>query len=70
MDNRPGNDEIFFATVSSAGTLVGSDVRITRARLASAAASLVWAGSAFGLAWKDSRDLNSEIYFNLIAPCP
>ena len=46
---------------------IGSDVRITNDPRNSLGSSLVWAGTEYGVSWKDSRDGNYEIYFARIA---
>jgi predicted RecA/RadA family phage recombinase len=66
-DDRDGNREIYFARISAGGVKQGSDVRITNASGVSSAPSLVWAGSEYGVAWYDTRDGNSEIYFACIS---
>jgi hypothetical protein len=65
-DERDGNREIYFTRVSSLGTEVGSDVRITSDSASSdnvGAQSLVWTGSQYGASWCDDRDGTKEVYF-------
>ena len=62
-DDRDGNKEIYFARIGSSGQKIGSDIRITQDGATSDGASLAWTGSEYGLAWRDSRDGNYEIYF-------
>ena len=67
MDSRDGNDEIYFARVSSAGAKQGGDVRISYAPHESYFPSLVWTGSEFGVSWDDARDFSWEVYFARIS---
>ncbi len=62
-DNRDGNNEIYFARLSSSGVKIGSDIRVTQDPSFSSSASLVWTGNQFGVTWYDRRDGNDEIYF-------
>ncbi|MDI7266706.1 MAG: MopE-related protein [Myxococcota bacterium] len=67
-DDRWGNLEIMFARLDNTGTRIGSELRVTADTNASNSPSIVWAGSsAFGLAWGDSFDGDSEVYFARIA---
>src|SRR6185503_11960751 len=68
QDDRDGNPEIYFARLDSAGRKLGTDVRVTNAPGESAAPSLVWVVSEFGLTWHDERDGNTEIYFVRLDP--
>jgi hypothetical protein len=63
LDNREGNDEIYFTRISSSGVKQGSDVRIATSAADSWEPVLVWTGSEYGVAWYDNRDGNDEIYF-------
>jgi len=65
-DNREGNHEIYFVSLSAAG-VPGTEVRITDAIADSTSPSLVWTGSEYGVAWRDRRDGNAEIYFALLS---
>ena len=58
-DSREGYNEIYFARVSSSGTKIGSDVRISNDIFHSERPSLAWSGTAFGVAWHD-RSAASE----------
>ncbi|HUT51877.1 MAG TPA: MopE-related protein [bacterium] len=62
-DYRDLNNEIYFARISSSGSKLGSDIRITSDASYSEIPSLVWTGSEHGVSWLDSRDGNIEIYF-------
>jgi len=62
-DNRDGNEEIYFARLSSSGDKLGSDLRVTSDASYSYIPSLAWTGSEFGVSWQDGRDGNYEIYF-------
>jgi len=62
-ENRDGNDEIYFALLDAAGAKTTADVRVTSDSASSNSPDVVWTGSGYGIAWSDSRDGNSEIYF-------
>ncbi len=62
-DARDGDWEIYFARMSATGARVGPEVRVTSSPGISARAALAWARNGYGLAWRDERDGNQEIYF-------
>jgi hypothetical protein len=62
-DMRDSDEEIYFVRLSSTGTLVGADSRITSSTGESSLPFLMWADGVFGLTWQDQRDGNLEIYF-------
>jgi hypothetical protein len=62
-DERAGNYEIYFSRRDAFGGATGQERRITVDDGVSAYPSLVWTGSEYGLAWRDDRDGNQEIYF-------
>lgn len=66
-DKRDGNDEIYFALLDDAGQKLGSDVRVTTQAASSSLPSLVWNGNGYGIAWRDNRDGNDEIYFTRLS---
>jgi len=66
-DSRGGNDEIYFARISGAGTKIGSDVRIMSDPLTDESFSLNWTGSEYGLSWNDWRHGDWEINFSLLS---
>jgi hypothetical protein len=68
-DDRDGNNEIYFARLSSEGVKVGGDVRVTTDAFISREPSLVWTGSGYGVAWGDDRDGNGELYFARLGWC-
>jgi hypothetical protein len=61
-DTRDGNDELYFARLSTAGVKIGSDVRVTTGGDVQTP-SIAWNGSGYGIAWGDRRTGSSEIYF-------
>jgi hypothetical protein len=64
QDDRNGNWEIYFNRLDSSGGLLGSDIRVTDDSANSFdIGELVWAGTEYGLIWRDRRDGNWEIYF-------
>ena len=62
-DRRSGNPDIFFTRLSAAGLKQGADVRITSAPGESLEPDLQWTGQEYGLAWRDNRTSNSEVFF-------
>jgi hypothetical protein len=68
MDFRTGHPEVFFARLDGTGHKVGEDQKVPGAGATSNAPSIVWTGSAFGIAWADNRDGNFEIYFRILGP--
>jgi hypothetical protein len=71
-DERDGTSEPYFARISSTGSKVGSETRITSASSDSQRSSLVWTGSEFGVSWDgvltgDYWGGPSEIYFARIS---
>ncbi len=65
-DRETGNREIYFARIGPGGVKIGGDVRVASAVGSSSHPSLAWAGSGWGVAWRDERDGNGEIYFGRI----
>ena len=63
QDDRDGNSEIYFARVDLNGDRVGEPIRVTRHPASSERPQLVWTGSDYGLAWRDGRNGNTEVYF-------
>ena len=61
-DERDGNREIYFARVSALGVKQGTDVRITNQVAVSEQPSLDWTGVEYGVAWRDTRNLNGEVF--------
>jgi hypothetical protein len=62
-DYRVGNYELYFTRVSAAGVKLIADARLTTDAASSTAASLVYSGSEYAVAWDDNRDGNDEVYF-------
>ncbi len=67
VDARDGNNEIYMARVSAAGTKLTPDIRITDFLLSSDSPWLEWTGRDFGLAFVDHRD-ETQIWFTRIGP--
>lgn len=63
QDSRHGVREIYFARLSSTGSKVGSDLRLTSTKGSSVLPEIAWTGKEFGVFWVDSRDGNHELYF-------
>lgn len=66
MDDREGNDEIYFTRLDSTGTKIGSDMRVTNAGGLSTYPFLSWNEGAWAISWYDDRDGNNEIYFTIL----
>lgn len=64
VDDRDGNDAIFFARLSRDGIKLGQDIRVTAMPGLSTHPALTWTGAEYGIAYQDLRDMNSEIYFS------
>ncbi len=58
-----GNWEIYFARLDASGRRVDPEIRVTAAAGVSSYPSVVWTGTEYGVAWRDNRDGNEEIYF-------
>jgi hypothetical protein len=66
VENRDGNNEIYFARMDSSGNKIGSDIRVTDDDASSWGPSVTWNGSEYGISWRDDRDRGGswyEIYF-------
>lgn len=63
-DSRGENPEIYYARLDDGGGRITSDIRITDTSSQSIDPSIVWSGSEFGLAWRESMN---SIYFTRIA---
>lgn len=57
------NQEIYFAQLDTSGARIGEIVRVTDAPGLSAAPSLAWSGSEFGLVWWDTRAGDRRLLF-------
>jgi fibronectin type 3 domain-containing protein len=58
-----GNREIYFALLTSTGTRIAADVRVTNNSADSRSPSLAWTGTQYGVAWEDERTTVTDIYF-------
>jgi len=63
-----GQFDIYFARLDRNGQRIGSDTRVTDDPANSYAPSLAWMGSGYGVAWSDTRDGLSQIYFASLTP--
>ena len=63
IDDRGGNDEIFFARVAADGELLGEPTRVTDSPGEGRDPSLVWTGEEYAIAWVDDQEGNFEVYF-------
>jgi hypothetical protein len=61
------NMEIAFASLDPTASLASPPVRVTQDSSVSEGVDIVWNGSAYGLAWRDNRTGNGDIYFALLA---
>lgn len=67
-DNRPGNFEIYFKLISTAGVSISSDLRISNSIGSSELSSLAWSGSAYMVGWEDNReDSQFKIYVTFLS---
>jgi len=68
-DERTGTPEVFFSRVSVTGSKIGDDFQVSDASTPSSnlIPNPVWTGSGFGVAWRDERHGQSEIYFSRLA---
>jgi len=66
-DDRTTAYDLYFTRVTEAGGKLGGDVQITSDAGQSLFPNLAWTGSEFGVAWQDSRDGETEIYFARIS---
>jgi hypothetical protein len=62
-DARGGGYGVYFARISRDGAKLGGDVRIDAGDADARSPSLAWTGAEYGVAWSDSRDGSTEIYF-------
>ena len=62
-DDRDGNWELYFARLDANGLKIGGDMRLTQDVASSLEPDIVWTGTEYGVAWRDNRDGNNEIYF-------
>jgi hypothetical protein len=63
LDNRDGNDEIYYKRSTDAGFSWGADIRLTNNSYASYPPSISASGSNVHVVWHDTRDGNTEIYY-------
>jgi hypothetical protein len=63
-DFRSGDQQLWFARISSAGAKVGSDLQLTTSIGTSARPAMAWGGGKYGIAWSDDQAAGEqEIYF-------
>jgi hypothetical protein len=65
-DTRDGNGNIYFATLSREGTLAGEAKRVSHGTGDALTPTMVRGGDALALAWADTRNGGSEIWFATI----
>jgi hypothetical protein len=63
MDNRDGNDEIYYKRSTDGGVSWGTDTRLTNNPSSSGNPSVAVSGSIVHVVWRDYRDGNEEIYY-------
>lgn len=66
-DSRSTATDIYFARVLPTGGKQGSDIQVTSDASSSTSPSLVWTGSAYGVAWQDTRTTSYDIYFQRLS---
>ncbi len=67
QDDRDGNNEIYFRRISPTGGLTGTQTRVTNDSASSSTPLMAWAGSRYGIAWSDTRDVNYEVYMSILS---
>jgi hypothetical protein len=68
QDYRDGNWEIYFCRLDTAGGKIGPDLRVTTSTTSGYTASLVWAGTQFGVVWIESLPVTgSDVLFHRIS---
>jgi hypothetical protein len=67
-DRDWGDQEIYFARISSTGSKIGGDVRITNSTGRSTYPAIEWTGSEYGIIWKDERTAPGQVYFTRVSP--
>jgi hypothetical protein len=68
-DARDGNQGIYFAALDLDGGVIGVEARVTTEASIATTPAIVWTGVDFGLAWRDARDGNPEIYLARVDCC-
>lgn len=63
VDERDGNDEIYFARYDASGDKIGSDVRLSDTPDLSLLSSIVWNGSEYAVVWREGPSGSSQIVF-------
>lgn len=63
IDNRDGNNEIYYKRSTDNGTTWGTDIRLTDDAAFSEFPSITVSGLAVHVVWTDNRDANNEIYY-------
>jgi hypothetical protein len=63
VDNRSGGYEVYFARISSDGTVLVPAVQVTNAINNRWSTCIVSTGTGYGLVWEDWRSGNYDIYF-------
>lgn len=68
VDNRDGNNEIYFTVLSSNGVKAGPDLRVTNDSASSTVPLLFWTGNEYGLIFDDTRvtSLWPDIFYQRI----
>ncbi len=67
QDNRDGNYEIYFKTISSGGVPSSSETRVTNSAGDSEWPSIAWGGMGYAVSWDDNQSGDKEIYFQRIS---
>jgi len=68
-DQFTGYYEIMFQRLDTDLSLIGSPVRVTDApSYQSWDPAIAWSGSQYGLAWRDYRDGNRDVFFGVLDP--
>jgi hypothetical protein len=63
MDNRDGNNEIYYNFSANNGLNWNADARLTNNSAESAGSHIAFSGSVLHVVWNDNRDGNYEMYY-------
>jgi hypothetical protein len=66
QDGRHGQWEIYMELVDTAGTRIGSEIRVTNDPAVSETPRIAWGGSQFAITWSDDRATDYHAYVTLL----
>jgi hypothetical protein len=68
-DNAPGNFEVYFTRLDTAGLPTGGEVRLSNATSLSEWPQIAWSGTRFGVIWRDKRSGDYDLYMTVVKCC-